>query len=601
MCSIYLTNIIRNIDDVKSNLLKIKYRGPNNLSVKKYDNSIIIGHLRLSIIDLDKRSNQPYEFEKLVITYNGEIYNYLELREKLKSLGYTFNTESDTEVILKGFHAWGAELLPKMNGMFAFAIYNSINQKIFCARDRLGQKPFYYYWNKGFLELCSSPKPMGKASKISQKAISIYLETGYIPSPHSIYENVKKLEAGTFVVFDLKNKKYTEKIYWDLKKIKKPLNISYQKAKEKLKFILEDAVKIRMISDVPLGSFLSGGIDSSIISSIANKFSDKNLKTFTVKFIEKNFDESEDANLLSKNIGTDHKTFTCNEEELISVLDDLFIAYDEPFSDPAMIPTLMLCKKVKNETTVCLSGDGGDESFLGYNHFSWLNKAKLIFLMPEKLRKNIIPFLNYFFNKKRFDYLKNILLLKNLNEFTINIFLNFISITKKKENFFLKKYYSLFNYSNNLIQKAADINIKLWLEGNSNVKIDRASMYSSIEVRNPFLDHRIIEFTRELPIEFKYKGKKRKIILQDILKDYVNEELITKSKKGFSVPISNWINGPLKKDIKFNLEKNKIKEIPNLNYKKVKNYLKSHFNDEADFSHIIWRVYVLKKWLNINL
>ena len=601
MCSIYLTNIIRNIDDVKSNLLKIKYRGPNNLSVKKYDNSIIIGHLRLSIIDLDKRSNQPYEFEKLVITYNGEIYNYLELREKLKSLGYTFNTESDTEVILKGFHAWGTELLPKMNGMFAFAIYDSINKKVFCARDRLGQKPFYYYWNKGFLELCSSPKPMEKASKISQKAVSIYLETGYIPSPYSIYENVKKLEAGTFVVFDLKNKKYTEKIYWDLKKIKKPLNISYQKAREKLKFILEDAVKIRMISDVPLGSFLSGGIDSSIISSIANKFSDKNLKTFTVKFVEKDFDESEDANLLSKNIGTDHKTFTCNGEELISVLDDLFIAYDEPFSDPAMIPTLMLCKKVKNETTVCLSGDGGDESFLGYNHFSWLNKAKLIFLMPEKLRKNIIPFLNYFFKKKRFDYLKNILLLKNLNEFTINIFLNFISITKKKENFFLKKYYSLFNYSNNLIQKAADINIKLWLEGNSNVKIDRASMYSSIEVRNPFLDHRIIEFTRELPIEFKYKGKKRKIILQDILKDYVDEELITKSKKGFSVPISNWINGPLKKDIKFNLEKNKIKEIPNLNYKKVKNYLKSHFNDEADFSHIIWRVYVLKKWLNINL
>ena len=195
------------------NLLKIKYRGPNNLSVKKYDNSIIIGHLRLSIIDLDKRSNQPYEFEKLVITYNGEIYNYLELREKLKSLGYTFNTESDTEVILKGFHAWGTELLPKMNGMFAFAIYDSINKKVFCARDRLGQKPFYYYWDKGFLELCSSPKPMEKASKISQKAVSIYLETGYIPSPYSIYENVKKLEAGTFVVFDLKNQKYTEKIY----------------------------------------------------------------------------------------------------------------------------------------------------------------------------------------------------------------------------------------------------------------------------------------------------------------------------------------------------------------------------------------------------
>ena len=224
MCSIYLTNIIRNIDDVKSNLLKIKYRGPNNLSVKKYDNSIIIGHLRLSIIDLDKRSNQPYEFEKLVITYNGEIYNYLELREKLKSLGYTFNTESDTEVILKGFHAWGAELLPKMNGMFAFAIYNSINQKIFCARDRLGQKPFYYYWNKGFLELCSSPKPMEKASgdgrlfvaknRAGRDGILFPIKINTAMSKIQVVENASEMTLDTAVKSDNTNMKNLLKSKW---------------------------------------------------------------------------------------------------------------------------------------------------------------------------------------------------------------------------------------------------------------------------------------------------------------------------------------------------------------------------------------------------
>ena len=603
MCGIYLTNIKRKNSEIKNDLLKIKYRGPDNLSIKKYNNSLTIAHLRLSIIDIENRSNQPFEFENLVITFNGEIYNFNSIKKELKYIGYNFITKSDTEVLIKAYHAWGEKMLNKLNGMFAFAIYNRKSEEVFCARDRIGQKPFYYYWNSddGHLEICSSPRAMTKASKISQNGINIYLEAGYIPSPYSIYEDVNKLDAGNFLIVDLKNKKLLKETYWDLKSIKRKQKISFEKAKLELNELIEDSIRLRMISDVELGCFLSGGIDSSIIAAVANIYSENKLNTYTVKFTDKSIDESEAAHEISEKLKTNHKTFLCSEEELISNLDDLFIAYDEPFSDPAIIPTLMLCKKVKNQTTVCLSGDGGDESFMGYNHFNWLRLFKFLFIIPIKLRKLVLSILKPFFNLKHFDYFKNIFNLKSINHFIINIFLNFISITKRPYLNWLNKYDSYFYTSNSILQKTADINIKLWLEGNSNVKVDRASMFSSIEIRNPFLDHRIIEFARELPLEFKLKRNKRKIILKELLKKYLKNSIINKPKKGFSVPISKWINEPLKIEIESMLSEKELMEIPNLNYKKVLNYLKLHFNHKADFSHIIWRVYVLKKWMKLNM
>lgn len=600
MCGIYLTNFDRTATEIKNDLKRIEFRGPNNLSVKKYNNSVCLAHLRLSIVDLNKRSNQPYEFDNLTITYNGEIYNFLKIKNELISQGYIFETESDTEVLIKAYHAWGQNMLNKLNGMFAFAIYDILNQKVFCARDRLGQKPFYYYWDNDKVEICSSPKSMLKATKISQQGINIYLSAGYIPSPFSIFENIKKLEAGKYLVFDLNKKTLKEQTYWDLKSLKRRSKITYDNAKEKLNDLLEDAVKIRMVSDVPLGSFLSGGVDSSIISVIANNHTKNKLKTFTVKFSEKEFDESEEANEFAKNIGSDHKTYLCDDHELINSIDDLFVAFDEPFSDPAMIPMLMLCKKVQNETTVCLSGDGGDESFLGYNHFDWVKKINLVFEIPKKIRKLITPLFKPFLSQKHFDYLKNILVLKNLNDFIINIFLNFILISKTYDFNWLKSYYSLFSKSNNILQRTADINIKLWLEGNNNVKVDRASMYSSLEIRNPFLDYRIIEFARELPINFRFSKKKRKIILKEILKNKFDKIKLNKPKKGFTVPISKWINGPLKTDIEKMFIEKELKKIPNLDYEKVLYYFNQHMNGRADFSHIIWRVYVMFKWLKFN-
>ena len=243
MCGIYLTNIEREDNELRGCLKKIQYRGPDNLTIKRYD-LVTIAHLRLSIIDLEERSNQPFQFENLVITFNGEIYNFKELKKDLELIGYNFITKSDTEVLLKAYHAWGVKMLEKLNGMFAFAIYDILNGKVFCARDRIGQKPLYYYWNveEGYLEICSSPRAMKKASKFSQKGINIYLEAGYIPSPYSIYEDIIKLEAGNYLIVDLKNKKLSKKVYWDLNPIKKKRKISFEKAKLELNELIDDAI-----------------------------------------------------------------------------------------------------------------------------------------------------------------------------------------------------------------------------------------------------------------------------------------------------------------------------------------------------------------------
>src|SRR5690606_11286209 len=274
MCGIYLTNIPFQEAEVKTKLEKIKYRGPDYTGVLKRD-TITLGHLRLAILDLDERSNRPFQYNNLTIVYNGEIYNFKDIREDLEDLGYTFQTTSDTEVLLKGFDAWGEHVLDKLNGMFAFAIYDSKKQEVFCARDRLGVKPFYYYWNDGQFEICSQLQPlMNKDIVISKEAVAIYLDYDYLPSPLSILEYTYKLQQGKYMVIDLNSKSKIIKEYWNLKDIK-PSDISYEDAKSQLKELLKDAVKIRMQSDVPIGTFLSGGIDSSLVTALASDLSNK--------------------------------------------------------------------------------------------------------------------------------------------------------------------------------------------------------------------------------------------------------------------------------------------------------------------------------------
>lgn len=594
MCGIYLTNIPYVDEDIKSKLQSISFRGPDFTGIEKIDN-ITFGHLRLSILDLDPRSNQPMAFENLTIVFNGEIYNYLDIRDELTTLGYSFKTESDTEVLLIGYKHWGKIILDKINGMFAFSIYDVTTNKLFSARDRMGVKPFYYYWNKGQLELCSQMRPLLKDKQINENAISMYLDLDYIPSPYTIAEKIFKLPPGNYMEIDFTTNHLTVNEYWNLKDVKIK-DISYEDAKNELHDLLKDAVKIRLQSDVPIGSFLSGGIDSSLVSSIASKVSATQINTFSIGFEDSKYDESKVAEQYAKIINSNHTTTICRPSDIMELIPKLTEVYDEPFADSSALPSLLLNKVTKQYVTVALSGDGGDESFLGYDYFDSLIRNRKIMDIPYPIRKFIASsgLLKLFgMDTHRIN---NALNTKSRNDFIENIFSRKGFLLKTKRQDYMKHYQGYKTWSDSFLQKAADLNIKLWLENDSNVKVDRASMAYSVEVRSPFLDYRVIEFARTLPIHFRYEQGRQKRILRDILKEYIPEDVFNQPKQGFAVPIGDWMRKELREEFDLALNDGFLNRVPNLNVEKFKSLLNEHMSGKKDHTPYIWKLFVLSKW-----
>ena len=483
--------------------------------------------------------------------------------------------------------------------MFAFAIYNAKDNQVFVARDRLGVKPLYYSWNKGKLELASQLSPLTTSGELDEESVKMYLNTGYIPTPKSIYMDIRKLPAGSYAQFDLNQSSNSITSYWELEEVK-TRNIPYDQAKQEFKALLQDAVKIRLQSDVSYGSFLSGGIDSALVSSMANEALSEPLKTFTIGFEEKKYDESEVAQQFADQIGSDHRITTCKSMDLLALIDDFFKVYDEPFADSSALPSLLLNKVTKPHATVVLSGDGGDESFLGYNHFAWLKKATLAYRIPYFVRKIMNALFPFQWLGKRGESIKNIFGYKNLSKFIQHIFTGFDPITLDKRQSWFTPYQKYLRLTTVPLQKAADLNIRLWLEGDSNVKVDRASMAYSVEVRSPFLDYRVVEYARSLPVHYRYKDKIRKRILRDILAEYIPEKIFDQPKKGFAVPLASWIRGPLKEEIINQFSSDTFYKIPNLDTQKMLRYLNIHFENKADYSMYIWRVYVLLAWIRKN-
>lgn len=595
MCGIYFTNIPFKKEDVLKKLNLLKFRGPDHTGILNVDN-ITLGHLRLSIIDLDERSNQPMEYDGLHIVYNGEIYNFLSIKDELIALGHHFHTTSDTEVLLHGYKEWGTDVLQKLNGMFAFAIYDASTQRVFCARDRLGVKPFFYYWNEGKFEICSQLRPLINAeSKLSEEAISIYLDCGYIPSPYSIFNDVYKLPPGNTMIIDLNTCQINIKEYWNLKKVVLT-DISYNDAKKQLHALLIDSVKIRLQSDVPIGSFLSGGIDSALISSIASKVSDKPINTFSIGFDDPEYDESKIAAEFAKIIGANHTTTICKPEDVINLIPKFVEVYDEPFADSSALPSLLLNSVTKPYVTVALSGDGGDESFLGYNHFDSVAKFIKFKRIPKAIRFLALKMFEFNYLKNKFPNLRRILRVKTVDDFIEAIFIGYDSLQKIRDKNWLSKYKDYKILSSNPIQKAADLNIKLWLENDSNVKVDRASMAYSVEVRSPMLDYRIVEFARTLPLSFRYEKNCRKKILRDILQEYIPESVFNQPKRGFAIPLRSWIKNELNDEIISNLSDEFLFSVPNLDVSKFKILLKQHLGGKCDNTVYIWRIYILSKW-----
>ncbi len=595
MCGIYATNMPFTLDKVKRKIEKIRFRGPDATGVNLIDD-ITLGHLRLSIIDLDKRSDQPMQYKNLSIVFNGEIYNYLEIREELKDKGYLFDTEGDTEVLLKAYFEWGKDMVVKLNGMFAFVIYDKIAKKLFCSRDRLGVKPFYYYWKDGDFEICSQMRPISEDKKLNEKAVSIYLDCSYIPSPFSIFEDVFKLKPGFNLFIDLNNKTIKEEKYWGLKKLKK-IKIPYEEAKQKVKETLKDAVRIRLNSDVPFGTFLSGGIDSALVTSFAaNQTEGEKVKTFSVGFEDPKFDESKIAKQYSDILGTDHTEILCKTSDVIKMLPKLVEAYDEPFADSSALPSLLLNKVTKTNVTMALSGDGGDESFLGYNHFDLATKFRYLTKIPYLIRYYFSYLVFPIFFKEKTEPIKRFLKTKSLKDFIEGIFVGYNSLLLERDLNWLKHYDGFMKLSDNSIQKIADLNIKLWLENDSNVKVDRASMAYSVEIRSPFLDYRVVELARTLPIKYRYEKGKKKKILRDILKEFIPEEVFNQPKKGFSIPLAKWIQNELREEFDKVLTDEFLSQVPNLNIDKFKQMYNDHMNEKKDYSSYLWRVYVLAKW-----
>jgi asparagine synthase (glutamine-hydrolysing) len=595
MCGIYLTNIPYSGEEVYEKLEKIKYRGPDYSGILKKE-SITLGHLRLAILDLENRSNQPFQYNNLTIVFNGEIYNFKDIKCDLEKIGYTFQTTGDTEVLLKGFDAWGEKVLEKLNGMFAFAIYDTDKQEIFCARDRLGVKPFYYYWKNGQFEICSQLQPLfNQGSKVCPEAISIYLSTGYVASPFSILQDVYKLQPGCILTIDLKNNVKIIKKYWDLEEVE-ILDIGYDEAKHRIESLLKDAVRIRMQSDVSLGTFLSGGIDSALITAIAAEFSEKKIKTFTIGFEDPKYDESSVAEKFASILGTNHTTKFCKISDVLDLIPKMIEVYDEPFADSSALPSLLLNKVTKQHVTVALSGDGGDESFIGYNHFKTVSKFKKLERIPFIIRKIIAKLLP---NQNKY---KSIFLCRTEDDFIKRIFIGDQDLLQtKKTDWIDLNYASYKSLSSNPIQKAADLNIKLWLENDSNVKVDRASMAYSVEIRSPFLDYRIVEFARSLSMNFKFNGTKTKLILRDILSTYIPEEVFDVPKSGFSIPIGQWLKTELKKDFQQTVTTQFLNSIPNLNKEKTEGIMKEYFKNDVKArdknTELIWRLYILAKWM----
>jgi len=608
MCGIYGTTLRYNESQVIDKLKRTAFRGPDKMGWQFYkqdNHQIIFGHNRLSIIDLDPRSDQPFTYaNKVHIAFNGEIYNFQSIKDSLHKKGYTFKTTSDTEVVCAAYLEYGEECIHYFNGMFAFVIYDETKQIFFGARDRLGQKPMYYFHNGKDFEFSSqisSIQLYHEDLSISRKAINHYYAWGNVPDPMSIFNEIKKLKAGYKFTFDITTGAFNTQQYWDIDYLgKNNFSGSFNDAKQELETLLSDAVKSRLFADVPVGVFLSGGVDSSIISALAVKTSSTKIKTFSVKFNEKGFDESAYAQKVADHLQTEHHVIECNYNEGIDLIDNFCHYYDEPFSDSSAIPSMLLSKHTKKEVTVALSGDAGDESFIGYHRYDWIRRGDNAMKIPYPIRKLLVPLLKLS-PSNRLKTIGNVLKLKNSEQAYLAAMTGTNSTWyKANNNLNVSERKYLEHKEKNLFERVSDFDLKTYLNWDINTKVDRASMSYSLEVRAPLLDYRVVEFARSLPTEYKYHDGVMKRLLKELLYDYVPKEIFDRPKAGFTMPFSNWFRDELKSYVLDELNDHNLQLLPDLNIPVVKDRIQQHMNKTKNGYSLIWNLLVLKQWLTTN-
>jgi len=610
--------ILVNMTDV------LHHRGPNDsgYSFYEHDNANIgLGHRRLSILDLSKHGHQPMSFENLEIVYNGEVYNFKDIREELQEHGYIFESDSDTEVILKAYHKWGIEAVDKFNGMFAIAIYDKTVNKLVLIRDRSGIKPLYYYENDEIFLFGSELKSFHEndmfEKKIDFDALAQYFHYGYIPQPYSIFKQTKKLLSGHYLEYDLKNKKSTLKKYWDVKDFynlpKK--DISYEDAKEELEELLISSFNYRMVSDVPVGVFLSGGYDSSVVASILQKSSQHKIKTFSIGFHEEGYNEAHHAKKVAKHLGTEHTEYYCTQKEALEILPTLPDIYDEPFGDSSAIPTILVSKLAKRDVTVALSADAGDEIFGGYGKYKTCLKYNDFFSKFPKCTHNSLSFLFNNIDPMKIPVLKNQYnidsrfkkvaeILKSNStvsamKYTSHMFTEYEIIKLFNKDYVeLKTYFDTsdeLDNSNDELNKMLAIDYQTYLPDDILTKVDKATMSVSLEGREPFLDYRIVEYVAQLPSSYKMSKTQTKIILKDIVHKYIPKEMMDRPKMGFGVPISEWFRDELKEYFYIYLSEEKL-ENAGLNSKEVMRQRDEYLDGLNINTRRLWFILMYMMW-----
>lgn len=625
----------------------ISHRGPDTNGVWLDKNSgIVLGHQRLSIIDVSSLGNQPMQSNsgRYILTYNGEIYNYLEIRKELKknNSNIKWRSNSDTETLIESIDFWGLEsTLQKIDGMFAFGLWDQKNRSLTLVRDRIGEKPLYYGWqgegnNRVFLfgsELKALKIHPEFNGQINRDAIALQLRHNCIPAPYTIYKDIYKLLPGNYLELkqsDLKkNLLSPPKQYWSLTSSlmhgnNNQLELSESEFQEKLKENLQISVKKQMISDVPLGAFLSGGIDSSTIVALMQSQSTKPVKTFTVGFNEKDYSEAQYAKKIAKHLGTNHTELYVSSKEAMDVIPKISTIYDEPFSDSSQIPTFLVSQLAKENVKVAISGDGGDELFCGYNRYIISEKFSPIFrFMPLKIRKTLastiqsipprslnkilkfLPILNQYSNfGDKIHKGANVLNLKNFSDIYYTLCSHWKNPTKivlnsEEPGTFLTKFKPNLKYLNNQQQMMA-LDLLTYLPDDILVKVDRAAMASSLETRVPFLDHKLIEHVFKIPHSLKYRNGNGKWILKRILNEYVPKNLTQRPKMGFEIPIGSWLRGPLRDWAENLLNEKRLNQENFFNTKFVRAKWFDHLDGKKNWQHDLWDILMFQVWLENN-
>jgi len=611
---------------------RLRHRGPDD-SGRWVDETagLAIGHQRLSIIDLSAAGHQPMLSHngRFVLSYNGEIYNFMEIRRALVSKGTVFNGDSDSEVLVEGCAAWGVEgIVARLNGIFAFAIWDRQDRSLSLVRDRLGIKPLYWAQSGGHFLWTSELKALAKhpawQGDINRDALAAYLRFNYLPAPHSIYQEAYKLGAGEILTLGQDGKPRIDR-YWDVRQIAahayaNRVAVDDREAEEQLHALLRDAVQKQMVSDVALGAFLSGGIDSSTVVALMQQASSRPVKTFSIGFHERAFNEAEEAKAVADHLGTDHTELYVRPEDAMAVIPRLAEMYDEPFADSSQIPTYLVSELARRHVTVSLSGDGGDEMFAGYDRYERANRLHQALAKTPRAAVAVAAALVRSISPRKWDTILGALPKSYRRTVTGDRLYKLANaIVVDDDDYFYKSFVSLWHDPNNVVLGATEphgplddstidtdmpnyverlqlLDMMVYLPDDILTKVDRASMAVSLEARVPMLDHRVVEYVWSLPSEVKSGTWGQKRLLRKVLRRYVPEKLTDRPKKGFGVPIGEWLRVPLRDWAEDLLSEAKLRDDGIFNPAPIRQRWREHVRGDRNWQSSLWSVLMFQAW-----